>query len=140
MWGGGGGVRGCEQRIEGIVQFIYIKGGSGCANQELQVLYNLKKKKNGGRDQELNVLYKRGGGEGSHICLYCTTELPAIAQRRAKGISCVCQTPAAFVCLFGLRLYVPVNNFSVMLGWGHRFLGFTSTFLGGNFFQTLKGI
>ena len=36
-----------------------------------------------------------------------------------------------FVCLFGLRLYVPVNNFSVMSGRSHRFLGITSTFLGG---------
>ena len=34
-------------------------------------------------------------------------------------------------CLFGLRLYVPVNNFSVMSGRSHRFLGITSTFLGG---------
>ena len=33
--------------------------------------------------------------------------------------------------LFGLRLYVPVNNFSVMSGRSHRFLGITSTFLGG---------
>ena len=31
-------------------------------------------------------------------------------------------------CLFGLRLYVPVNNFSVMSGRNHRFLGITSTF------------
>ena len=30
--------------------------------------------------------------------------------------------------LFGLRLYVPVNNFSVMSGRSHRFLGITSTF------------
>ena len=29
---------------------------------------------------------------------------------------------------FGLRLYVPVNNFSVMSGRSHRFLGITSTF------------
>ena len=36
-----------------------------------------------------------------------------------------------FVCLFGLRLYVPVNNFSVMSGRSHRFLGITSTFWGG---------
>ena len=34
-------------------------------------------------------------------------------------------------CLFGLRLYVPVNNFSVMSGQSHRFMGITSTFLGG---------
>ena len=33
-------------------------------------------------------------------------------------------------CLFGLRLYVPVNNFSVMSGRSHRFLGITSTFWG----------
>ena len=30
--------------------------------------------------------------------------------------------------LFGLRLYGPVNNFSVMSGRSHRFLGITSTF------------
>ena len=30
--------------------------------------------------------------------------------------------------LFVLRLYIPVNNFSVMSGWSHRFLGITSTF------------
>ena len=32
-----------------------------------------------------------------------------------------------FVCLFVLRLNVPVNNFSVMSGWSQRFLGLTST-------------
>ena len=32
-----------------------------------------------------------------------------------------------FVCLFVLRLNVPVNNFSVMSGRSHRFLGLTST-------------
>ena len=32
---------------------------------------------------------------------------------------------------FGLMLNVPVNNFSVMLGRSHRFLGITSTFFGG---------
>ena len=31
-------------------------------------------------------------------------------------------------CLFGLRLYVQVNNFPVMSGRSHRFLGITSTF------------
>ena len=90
---------GCDP-TEGIIQLKQRIGGregpgSGGVNQELKVFYNLyiKKgvgvceqriagivqfKKNGGRDQELNVLYKRGHG-GSHICLYCTTELPAIA-------------------------------------------------------------
>ena len=29
------------------------------------------------------------------------------------------------------KLKIPVNNFSVMLGWSHRFLGITSTFGGG---------
>ena len=33
---------------------------------------------------------------------------------------------------FGLVLNIPVNNFCVMLGQGHRFLGFTSTFWGVN--------
>ena len=32
------------------------------------------------------------------------------------------------VCLLVLRLYVSVNNFSVMSGRSHRFLGITSTF------------
>ena len=41
-------------------------------------------------------------------------------------------TPVSFVCLFGLRLYIPVNNFSVMSGRSHRFLGITSTFWEGN--------
>ena len=31
-------------------------------------------------------------------------------------------------CLFVLRFNVPVNNFSVMSGQSHRFLGITSTF------------
>ena len=31
-------------------------------------------------------------------------------------------------CLFGLRLYVPVSNFSVISGRSHRLLGITSTF------------
>ena len=34
-------------------------------------------------------------------------------------------------CLFGLSLYAPVNNFSVMSGRSHRFLGITITFLRG---------
>ena len=33
-----------------------------------------------------------------------------------------------FKLWFGLMLNVPVNNFSVMLGRSHRFLGITSTF------------
>ena len=37
-----------------------------------------------------------------------------------------------FVNLVYLMLNVPVNNFSVMLGWGHCFLGNTSTFWGVN--------
>ena len=41
-----------------------------------------------------------------------------------------------FVCLFGLMLNVPVNNFSAMLGRSHRFLGITSTFF---FFFFLGG-
>ena len=37
-----------------------------------------------------------------------------------------------FVCFFLLMLNVPVNNFSVISGWSHRFLGITSTFRGVN--------
>ena len=33
-----------------------------------------------------------------------------------------------FFCLFWVRLYVPVNNFSVMSGRNQHFLGITSTF------------
>ena len=33
-----------------------------------------------------------------------------------------------FVCLFVLRLNVPISNFSVMTGRSYRFLGITSTF------------
>ena len=33
------------------------------------------------------------------------------------------EPPRSPVCLFVLRLNVPVNNFSVMSGWSHRFLG-----------------
>ena len=33
----------------------------------------------------------------------------------------------SFVCLFVLRLNIPVNNFSVMSGRSQRFLGLTST-------------
>ena len=36
-------------------------------------------------------------------------------------------------CLFVLRLNVPVNNYLVMLGQSHPFLGITSTFRGGRF-------
>ena len=38
-----------------------------------------------------------------------------------------------FFFLFGLMLNVLVNNFSVMLGQSHCFLGITSTFLGGRY-------
>ena len=37
------------------------------------------------------------------------------------------QLKELFVCLFVLRLNVPVNNFSVMSGRSQRFLGLTST-------------
>ena len=39
---------------------------------------------------------------------------------------------AAHFFLFVLMLNVPVNNFSVILGRSHRFLGITSTFQGVN--------
>ena len=48
-----------------------------------------------------------------------------------KRFSHICTTKIkAYVFLFWLRLYVPVNNFSVMSGWSHHFLGIISTFLG----------
>ena len=39
---------------------------------------------------------------------------------------------ALFLVLFVLMLNIPVNNFSVMSGRSHRFLGITSTFRGVN--------
>ena len=39
------------------------------------------------------------------------------------GINSVLYYKVLFVCLFVLRLNVPVNNFSVMSGRSHRFLG-----------------
>ena len=38
------------------------------------------------------------------------------------------ETMLCLFCLFWLRLYGRVNNFSVMSGQSHRFLGITSTF------------
>ena len=35
-------------------------------------------------------------------------------------------------------LNVPVNNFSVMFGWSHRYLGITSTLGGGGKYVLLK--
>ena len=45
----------------------------------------------------------------------------------ARDVLCV-----LLICLVHLILKVPVNNFTVMLGRGHRFLGITST-LGSKF-------
>ena len=41
----------------------------------------------------------------------------------ARDVLCV-----LLICLVHLILNVPVNNFTVILGQGHRFLGITSTF------------
>ena len=41
----------------------------------------------------------------------------------ARDVLCV-----LLICLVNLILNVPVNNFTVMLGRGRRFLGITSTF------------
>ena len=41
----------------------------------------------------------------------------------ARDVLCI-----LLICLVHLILNVPVNNFKVMLGRGHRFLGITSTF------------
>ena len=76
-WGGGEGARsgGVNQELKVLLN-LHIKGGVGVCEPRIASIVQLKK--NVARDQELNVLYKRGGG-GSHICLYCTTELTAIA-------------------------------------------------------------
>ena len=41
----------------------------------------------------------------------------------ARDVLCI-----LLICLVHLILNVPVNNFSVVLGQGHRFLGITNTF------------
>ena len=45
----------------------------------------------------------------------------------ARDVLCI-----LLICLVHLILNVPVNNFTVMLGLGHRFLGITNTFGGVN--------
>ena len=81
-------------------------------NQELKVLYNLKKNWRGVRVRLVRTkngtycaIYNEKGG--SHICQYCTTELPAITKLRkpwpAKGIPCVCQTHTVNYALGCLR-------------------------------------
>ena len=42
----------------------------------------------------------------------------------ARDVLCI-----LLICLVHLILDVPVNNFTVMLGRGHRFLGITGTFV-----------
>ena len=79
-------------------------------NQELKVLSNFKKNWVGVRwvrtkNRTYFTIYNEKGG--SHICLYCTTELPAITKLRkswrAKGIPCVCQTNTVNYALACLR-------------------------------------
>ena len=43
-----------------------------------------------------------------------------------RGCHCVVKS-VIYVCLFVLRINIPVNNFSVMLGRSQRFLGLIST-------------
>ena len=50
----------------------------------------------------------------------------------ARHVLCI-----LLICLVYLILNVPVNNFTVMLGPGHPFLGITSTF--GEYFCLAKG-
>ena len=50
----------------------------------------------------------------------------------ARDVLCI-----LLICLVHLILNVPVNNFTVMLGQGHRFLGITSTF--GEYICLAKG-
>ena len=52
-----------------------------------------------------------------------------IAKRIEVGSIHACDNHSNICFWFGLMLNVPVNNFSVMLGRSHRFLGITSTFL-----------
>ena len=60
------------------------------------------------------------GYRSTHVCqCYLTTQQLWCIQLDKQSF---------FVCLLGLRFYVPVNNFSVMSGRSHRFLGITSTF------------
>ena len=59
----------------------------------------------------------------------CTPLILVRLLRQINGIKpCGCKQNLYLFCLFGLRLYVSVNNFSVMSGRSHRFPGITSTF------------
>ena len=62
-WGGGRGgeVRGVNQELK-VLYNLHIKKGVGVCEPRIASIVQLKK--NGARDQELNVLYKRGGGGG----------------------------------------------------------------------------
>ena len=71
-----------------------------------------------------------------HHCCFCVTQyimwwqyLTASDKKEAWNGIC---WPSEFWVVGWLILNVPVNNFSVMLGRSHRFLGITSTFWGVN--------
>ena len=77
-----------------------------------------------------------GWGSSSSWCLgwaalfYCCTPWSSIyysGTLLAKASVCR-RIFSSFLVLFGLKLYVPVNNFSVKSGRSHRFIGITSTF------------
>ena len=60
-----------------------------------------------------------------------TTSIQSLFACNMGICPCPKTTNNLFWFWFGLRLYVPVNNFSIMSGRSHRFLGITSTFWGG---------
>ena len=64
----------------------------------------------------------KSGRNSNQSKMLCRSSLPASFKRSGSIATQKC------FCLFGLRLYIPVNNFSVMSGQSHRFLGITSTF------------
>ena len=72
-------------------------------------------------------------------CEYCTSICALVftcKSRFSHDVAHICNyskclilaQKCMFVCLFGLRLYVTVNNFSVISGRSHHFLVITSTF------------
>ena len=68
-------------------------------------------------------LYDCDTSWGPVMIVACPGNSMIVALLRNSVIVALPGDSIIFVCLFVLRLNVPVNNFSVMSGWSHRFLG-----------------
>ena len=80
----------------------------------------------------MHYLYGENKG-ADQLCDHCTADLRLCFRICKKAgflmTRLIVEAPGeCLFCLFGLRLYVTVNNFSVMSGRSHRFLGIASTY------------